>query len=500
MPGQTDPRARRAALGAALCALALLLALAAAAPARCAEALAPGSVALTRGKSLVLDSAQAIRRLSLADPEVADILLLSPHQIYLTGKKPGATNLTLWDATGRVVRVYDVTVGPDVAALKEMLHKLLPAEQDIRVLPAGESVALAGTVSSSAALATALDTAELYAPEQVANMLSVGGVHQVMLEVKIAEMHRSVMERVGIDLAYYANGDFAFTLLNDLFTLDDDGPLPLNSQAATNNGALAAGNMQPNSARNGMFRLHMGQQTLTGFLDVLKENGLIKVLAEPTLICRSGEEARFLAGGEIPVPVPQGLGTVAIEFKAYGVALAFTPTVLSEGRISLKVFPEVSELDYANAIQVSSITIPAITSRRTSTTVELGDGQSFAIAGLLQDHVRETAKKYPVLGDVPVLGMLFRSNEFQKAETELVIIVTPHLAKPLDRAAQSLPTDHYTEPSEFEFFVLGKMEGQTPGTPPAIRPTAARAAAPALPGAQAPAAGLEGEFGHILGQ
>jgi len=497
MPRSTDRFARRPAQVALAVALALTLALALAAPGPCAEPFAPASVALTRGKSLVLDSAEPIRRLSLADPEVADILLLSPHQIYLTGKKPGATNLTLWDSAGRVARVYDVTVGPDVAALKEMLHKLLPAEEGIRVMPAGESVALSGTVSSAAALTTALDTAELYAPGQVANMLSVGGVHQVMLEVKIAEMHRTVMEKVGIDLSYYANGDFAFTLLNDLFALDNDGPLPLNSQAATNNGALSAGNMRVSSTRNGLFRLHKGQQTLTGFLDVLKQNGLIKVLAEPTLICRSGEEARFLAGGEIPIPVPQGLGTVAIEFKPYGVALAFTPTVLSGGRISLKVFPEVSELDYTNAIQVSSFTIPAITSRRTSTTVELGDGQSFAIAGLLQDHVRETAKKYPVLGDVPVLGMLFRSNEFQKAETELVIIVTPHLAKPLDMARQSLPTDHYVEPTEFEFFVMGRMEGQGPATGGAIRPVATSVGDPA---AQGPASGLEGDFGHILDQ
>lgn len=484
------------ALQAAL-ALCLILALCAS-RAIAAEPFTPGSIELTRGKSMVLSSAEPIKRISLADPEVADILLLSPNQVYLTGKTTGATNLTLWGRTGRVSRVYDVTVTPDVAALKEMLHKLLPAERDIRVMTAGESVTLSGTVSSTAALATALDTAKLYAPEQVANMLSVGGVHQVMLEVRVAEMHRTVLEKIGIDLSYYMNGDFAFTMLNDLFALDNKGPLPLNAAGAVANGAMEAGNVRVNSGRNGLFSLHQGTRTLTGFLDVLKQNGLIKVLAEPTLICRSGEEAQFLAGGEIPVPVPQGLGTVAIEYKPYGVALAFTPTVLSGDRISLKVFPEVSELDYSNGIQVSGFTIPAITSRRTSTTVELGDGQSFAIAGLLQDHVRETTKKYPVLGDIPVLGMLFRSSQFQKAETELVIIVTPHLAKPLDMAQQSLPTDHYVEPSEFEFFVMGKMEGDAPRAATSIRPAMTRNQAD--PGNAEPASGMEGDFGHILGQ
>lgn len=462
-------------------------------------AFAPASIELTVGKSLVLDSAEAIKRISVADPETADILLISPHQIYLTGKKPGATNLTLWGRTGRVSRIYDVTVSPDVARLKEMLHRVLPGEKNIRVMPAGDSITLSGTVSSSASLATANDLAKLYAPDKVANLLSVGGVHQVMLEVKVAEMHRSVVERLGIDLSYYMNGDFAYTLLTDLFALDNqNGPMSLVSSAAENLGADAAGNVRINSSRNGMFRFHNGQATWTGFLDVLKQNGLAKVLAEPTLICRSGEEAQFLAGGEIPIPVPQGMGTVAIEFKPYGVALAFTPVVLGEDRISLKVFPEVSELDHANALELQGFKVPAITSRRATTTVELGPGQSFAIAGLLQDHVREDIKKYPVLGDIPVLGTLFRSSQYQKAETELVIIVTPHLAKPLDVQQASLPTDHFTEPSELDFFLFGKMEGDSEAKAPAAAAVRPVSAAPAAPGTSGPPSGMDGEFGHIL--
>lgn len=490
------PTKPRPVCRAVVFALALAMALAAS-PVRAEEPFAADAISLTKGKSMVLDSVEPIKRISLADPSVADILLLSPYQIYLTGKKTGATNLTLWGLSGGVSRVYDLTVSPDTAALKEMLHKLLPDERNIRVMTADESITLSGTVSSARSLDVALDTAELFAPEKVANMLSVGGVHQVMLEVKVAEMHRTVLERIGIDLNYYMNGDFVFTLMNDLFALDNKGPLPINAPGAVANGAIEAGSMRVNPGRNGMFRLHQGTRTLTGFMDVLKQNGLIKVLAEPTLICRSGEEAQFLAGGEIPVPVPEGLGTVAIEYKEYGVALAFSPTVVSGERISLKVQPEVSELDYTNAVTVSGFTIPALTTRRTATTVELGDGQSFAIAGLLQDEVRETAKKYPLLGDIPMLGALFRSNQFQKAETELVIIVTPHLAKPLDMAEQSLPTDHYVEPTEFEFFMMGKMEGEGKPASASIRPSAVRQRRDDnAPGK--PASGMEGDFGHIL--
>lgn len=496
MPNADRTRTLPAALGAALLALAALLAPVLRAPAA-AQAFAPAAIELTVGKSMVLDSAEAIRRISVADPETADILLISPHQVYLTGKRPGATNLTLWGRGGQVSRIYDLCVSPDVTRLKEMLHRMLPGERDIRVMPAGESITLSGTVSSASSLTTAVDLAELYAPEKVANLLSVGGVHQVMLEVKVAEMHRSVIERLGIDLAYYMNGDFAYTLLNDLFTLDNqNGPLPLVSSAAESLGADSGGNVSISGTRNGMFRFHSGQATWTGFLDVLKQNGLAKVLAEPTLICRSGEEAKFLAGGEIPIPIPQGLGAVAIEYKPYGVALAFEPVVLGDERISLKVFPEVSELDWDNALAISGYSVPAITSRRTSTTVELGDGQSFAIAGLLQDNVRENVKKYPVLGDIPVLGTLFRSSQYQKAETELVIIVTPHLAKPLDVAQTGLPTDSFQEPSEMEFFLLGRMEGDSGAEAPAK-------AAPARPlpagrTENGPPSGLDGDFGHVL--
>lgn len=451
-----------------------------------ASDIVPTPIDVVKGKSAVINLTLPASRVSLVDTETADIVLLSPYQVYVTGKKPGVTSLTLWSRTGELAGLYDIRVTADLAHLKEMLHRILPGESDIKVMGTADRITVSGTVTSAASLSTALEIAEMFAPEKVTNLMSVGGVHQVMLEVKIAEMHRTVLDRFGIDLAYAWKGDFAYSLLNNLFQLDaKNGVIGMGETAAV---------ISP--ARNGLFRMTAGQVTLTGFLDVLKQNGLVKVLAEPTLICRSGEDAQFLAGGEIPVPVPQGLGTVAIEYKKYGVQLLFTPTVVSGDRISLRVFPEVSELDYANAIELVGATIPALTTRRASTVVELGNGQSFAIAGLLHNEVRENINKYPGLGDIPVLGTLFRSSEFKKQETELVIIVTPHLTKPLDVAQQTLPTDNFVEPTEMEFFFHGKMEGDHPSGAARIQPVST-----ATPqDSHQPSTGMEGEFGHIIPQ
>ena len=210
------------------------------------------------------------------------------------------------------------------------------------------------------------------------------------------------------------------------------------------------------------------------------------MLAEPTLIALSGQDAEFLAGGEFPVPVPQGLGTVAIEYKSFGVGLTFTPTVLSDNRINIKVAPEVSELDFTTAVQLSGFVIPGLSTRKVQTVVELADGQSFAVAGLLKDSTRDTMDKIPFLGDLPILGALFRSHAYQNNETELVIIVTPHLVKPLDMAKQSLPTDFYIEPNDLDFYLLGRMEGK------AGSPSMGMNGEPGMSGE------LDGDFGHAL--
>jgi pilus assembly protein CpaC len=229
----------------------------------------------------------------------------------------------------------------------------------------------------------------------------------------------------------------------------------LNQLTTFNNTETAVG-----STINALFRLQTGGITLTSFIDALKEDGLVKILAKPTLITLSGQEANFLAGGEFPVPVPQQENSITIEFKTFGVGLSFTPVVLSDQQISLRVAPEVSELNFSTSVSFSGFVVPSLTTRRASTVIELADGQSFAIAGLLNESVRESIAKFPLLGDIPILGALFRSVSFQKNETELVIMVTPHLVKPLDATQQPLPTDTFIEPSDIEFLLLGLLEAR----------------------------------------
>ncbi|MEW6327516.1 MAG: type II and III secretion system protein family protein [Thermodesulfobacteriota bacterium] len=430
----------------------------------------PQKLTLTVGKSTIITSPAPVKRVSLAAPEIADAIVLSPQQIYVLGKAVGTTNLTLWKADDSAFTVLDLEVSPDLTRLKEKLKEILPGE-DIRVMATHDSITLSGLVSSTTNLSQALAIAESYAPKKVINLLQAGGTHQVMLEVRIAEMSRTLTRRLGFNFAYTRGGDFGVSLLNNLTSIvrSDEGALSTPG---------APFGTDVSSSINALFRFHKGSATWTGFIDALKENGLVKILAEPTLISLSGQEASFLAGGEFPIPVPQETNVVTINYKTYGVGLTFTPTVLSDGKISMRVAPEVSDLDYTNAVYIYGYLVPGLTTRRASTVIELANGQSFAIAGLLKDNVRQVISKFPVLGDIPILGALFRSSAFQKNETELIIIVTPHLVKPLDLASQPLPTDQHIEPDDFEFYLLGTMEG--------------KGAVPDKEG------GLEGEFGHII--
>jgi len=354
--------------------------------------------------------------------------------------------------------------------LKQKLNEMLPDEENIQVTATNKSLTLNGRVSSAAKLSQVLAIAEGFAPKGgINNLLEVAGVHQVMLEVRVAEMSKSLGQRLGFNFAYSnTSGDFALTRIASLTSLPTEaatgGPL----------GILSA------EAVNALFRFKKGNSTWTNFIDALKEDGLVKVLAEPTLIALSGQSANFLAGGEFPIPVPQGLGTVGIEYKSFGVGLTFTPIVLEDKKINIKVSPEVSELDFTTAIQIEGVAVPGITTRRASTTVELGDGQSFGIAGLLKDTTRDVFSKYPLLGELPVLGALFRSSNYQRSETELIIVVTPRIVKPLDMAKQSLPTDYYVEPNAWEFYGLGLLEGRS------------KPLSPVATGE------LDGEFGHAV--
>jgi len=421
---------------------------------------------LVSGKSIVLRSIAPVSRVSIAAPEVADFLILSANEIYIAGKAAGSTNLTLWQ-NNKLVAIYDLEVSYDLSHLKQQMHEILPQEESLQVIGTRDSITLSGKISSAVNLSQAVALAKSYAPEgKVNNFVEVGGVHQVMLEVRIAEMSKSLTRRLGINFAAQDGDQFAVSLLGGLTQLPG--------------GLIAAEPLFASEAVNALFRFDTGDITWTGIIDALKEDGLVKILAEPTLTTLSGQSANFLAGGEFPVPVPQGLGTVAIEYKPFGVGLIFEPTVLSKDKISIQVTPEVSELDFSTAAVIEGFVTPGISTRRASTTVELGDGQSFAIAGLLRETVLTDVSKFPLLGEIPILGSLFQSKSFQKRNTELVIIVTPHLVKPLNMAKVTLPTDFYVEPSEAEFYLFGKIEGSEKNRPASDSGT------------------LEGEFGHSM--
>jgi pilus assembly protein CpaC len=442
---------------------------------------------LVAGKSLVYRSPVPFMRASLANPEIAETLVLSPRELYVMGKSIGMTNLTLWGRDGRVTTVHDVEVAPDLAQLKTQLHQLLPDETQLQVTATHDHVTLSGTISSVVRLNQVLALAEAYTPKKVVNLLQVSGVQQVMLEVRVAEMDRTLLRRLGFNASFTdgSGRSFGVSALRNLASVLPAG----DSGAAIIPGAFAAiappFGLALGQAVNALFRFQSGSSTWTGFIDALKENNLAKVLAEPTLVAISGQEASFLAGGEFPIPVPQAFGVTTVQFKKFGVQLSFTPVVLDHRRMSIAVTPEVSELNFANGLVLQGVTVPSINTRRASTVIELGDGQSFAIAGLLRDQVREVISKYPLLGDIPILGALFRSSQFQKNETELIIVVTPHLVVPTTEAKLPLPTGRFIEPDDFDFYLMGRM--QSAGPP--LRPRGARSALGER---------IEGPVGHVM--
>lgn len=434
---------------------------------------------LTVGKSIRILSPENITRVSVGAKEVADFVLLSPREVYVTGIAPGLTNLMLWGAGNRVIRVYDLSVSPDVSRLKQVIHDLLPDESaTIKVMANQDSIALSGTVRDAGSLQKVLSLAESYAPKKVLNLLSVGGVQQIMLEVRVAEMSKDVINRMGINLnAISSDGNFLYTLIGGLTSIG----------TITSSGSSTTTLEQGTAVGRWNFTNGSTTTTVTGVLDALKENGLARILAEPNLVCLNGQSADFLAGGQIPIPVSAGLGTTTIEWKDYGVGLKFTPTIVDGDHINLQVHPEVSQLDYTHGYTPSgsSSSIPAISSRRTSTTVELRNGQSFAIAGMLSQSSHNDVDKYPMLGDVPILGNLFKSSSYQKNQTELVIIITAHLVKPLDKKHMVLPTDFGHEPDDMEFYL--NIDKGAKARPQAPAETVG-----------ASGARLDGDFGHVI--
>jgi pilus assembly protein CpaC len=438
----------------------------------------PGKIELVMGKSFVLPIPDSVKksdhiRVTIAAPEIADFIFIPKvnrknrvRNIYIKGLKPGITNLTLWK-NGSMFRLYDVEVAFDISFLKQRIHDILPDEKDIRIFTAKDSITLSGVVSSAENLSQITVLAEAFVGKkgEIINLLKAAGGQQIMLEVRVAEMQKTALDRFGINWNWINRGDFAANLIGGLSTF-----------ALT---ATGLGSTTYSDDITGLVRFGSGQSQWTGIIDILKGNGMIKILAEPTLIAISGQTANFLAGGEFPIPEIDDDGNVGVDFKPYGVELSFTPTVLSEKKIAIAVEPVVSELDFGVGTTIAGATVPGILIRKASTVIELADGQTFAIAGILSETARESVAKYPAIGDIPILGALFKSKSFQKRETELVIIVTPHLVKPLNMAEQTLPSDFYIEPDDAEFYLWG-IFGQSHKN------------------ADFGEAELDGEFGHIF--
>lgn len=436
--------------------------------------IAPG-LELYIGKSTLLRLPSPVGRISVGNPAIADVTPISQREIYILGKALGATNVIVWSKSGPTT-VIDITVNADLTPLERELRLLLPDEPDIRVVSASGSIVLRGSVADAVKAEQAVAIAEAWrarltrdlvlpvqsgqgstaisiggsnvrdsvaaAGPRIINMLRVREPQQVMLEVKVAEVAKTVLERIGVTFAQQGSHQgTTFTFLSQ------------SNFANQLLGTLTAAGRNPFDVLQ---------------IDAQKDDGLVKMLAEPTIMAISGQEASFRAGGKIFIPVSRensltGGVTISLEEKEFGVGLKFKPTVLAGGRVNLKVAPEVSELNatgnpFTTVGGVTSV-IPSFTLRRAETTVQLNDGQSFMIAGLVKNDLAESVNRIPGLGEIPILGALFRSSEFQKGQTELMFVITPRLVKPLP-PDYPLPTDLFVEPSRSEFFIEGDMEGK----------------------------------------
>jgi pilus assembly protein CpaC len=401
--------------------------------------------------AVVVESDVPFAELSVANPAIADIATLSDRTIYVLGKSPGRTTLTLLGPDGRLITNVSVRVSPDLSEFKERLREILPGE-NIEVRTANDGLVLSGTVSSITKLDRALDLAERYAPEAVSNLMSVGGTQQVMLKVRFAEMTRSVSKDLSASLGFQtAGGNFGANGFSNTLTNSS------NLAASLGTGATA-GAVNSSRERNGVFSFGFGSGSLRAMvvLEALESKGLVRTLAEPNLTALSGQEATFLAGGEYPIPVSDD-GSVSISYKRFGIELAFTPTVLDQDIINLKLDTSVSGIDNSIVVNNNSFSVNAFSKRASSTVVELRDGESFAIAGLLQDDFQDLAGQVPWLGDIPVLGALFRSANYERRQSELVVIVTAHLVTPTRGNSLVLSTDRIRPPTEREFFLNGKV-------------------------------------------
>ena len=404
------------------------------------------SVLVPLNRAIVLESDVPFAELSVANPGIADIATLSDRTIYVLGKSPGRTTLTLLGADGRLITNVDVIVNPNLAELKELVDDIMPDEK-IEIRAANDGIVISGVASGTRTLARIVELAERFAPGRVTNIATVGGRHQVKLKVRFAEMSRTV----GKGIAGSVEGTDGGNTIGETGTFLTPG-----------NGSLIGGTpvtvgTDTLGAIGTVFSV--GSASIGVLLEALENKGLVRTLAEPNLVTISGNEASFLAGGEYPYPAIDDDGQVTVEFKPFGVAMQFKPVVFDNKQINLTMDVEVSSLDTATTVSFAGGSFPALTIREATTVVELRDGQSIAIAGLLQDNFTDAAAQIPFLGDVPILGALFRSSSYQREQTELVVIVTAHLVSPVDGDNFLLPTDRVRPPTEGELFLLGKTQG-----------------------------------------
>jgi pilus assembly protein CpaC len=395
-----------------------------------------------------------------------EIVQLSPTDLFFRGKKAGSTNVILQDDKG-VCYLHDIVVAIDPSTLQAKLAELMPDETGIRVKSAENAIVLTGKVGDAVMLDEAMRIATAYGDgKRVVNLLRVTAPQQVMLEVKIAEVSKTLLDRFGIDFARMFTSADGLTskVISGIF----GGAPALFGKFAPNVGGSVIDGAAGASVGNARSALRTSGNGATLFgIDAEKTDGLVRVLAEPNIMAISGQSASFLSGGKIFIPVAQsrdaGGSTITLEEKQFGVGLKFLPTVLDGTRVNLKVVSEVSELAQTGSpfTTVGGVTsvLPSISTRQIDTTVQLNDGQSFAVAGLIRNNVTETLRRFPGLGEIPVLGALFRSTEFQKDQTELIFIITPRLVKPLGTAI-ALPTDSHVEPSRGDVILMGKAEGQ----------------------------------------
>ncbi len=413
---------------------------------------------LEAGKGTLLRLDRDADTIFVADPDVADVMVKAPRLVYLYGKTPGETSFYAVDKDQHVIVNKPVVVTRDVARIQAAVDQVV-ADGAVDVKAVDGTIVLSGHVDTPGDAEEARRIVRPFVTDDklLVNHISVDAPNQVNLRVRIVEVQHNVVKELGFNWdALGTIGNFALGIATGSPVLNfANGATFGSGQTIVRNAGIGG------TTDSGIFKFNTPNLSLNSVIDALDQNGLINILAEPNLTAVSGETASFLAGGEFPIPVPQtgtSSNTITVMYKQFGVALAFTPVILANGRISLRVRPEVSQISATGQVQINGFTIPALSTRRAETTIELGSGQAFAIGGLLQNNITDTVNKVPGLGEVPVLGTLFRSTQFQRNETELVIIVTPYLVRPVSDKRLATPRDGYIPPNYGDMVLGGKTE------------------------------------------